>query len=192
MRRKLQTKPSIEQAAKAVAIALYDHPSLLKRVSNRLDIETLPPLAREVALLIEDYPHVAEEFKGELVQLADRVGLNNVVDDFLWLQLTPDDERAQLPSLKKALDILAPDKLAPCGALELWRTELSQGVNGQHRERVSSWKLDNLWCAAAHERQAMEFDAEGLRSSAHDSMQRAREQAALLASDETDSVMKAA
>jgi hypothetical protein len=53
------------------------------------------------------------------------------------------------------------------GALKQWWRELEAGVNGQDRERPSTWKTDPLWRAAGYESAGREAARLGLVVSAN-------------------------
>jgi hypothetical protein len=69
-----------------------------------------------------------------------------------------------LPLAKWADSVIPPPKpprLERLGALDQWWRELRAGVNGQHIDKPSTWRIDRLYRAATWEAQAlaMEQDA---------------------------------
>ncbi len=46
-------------------------------------------------------------------------------------------------------------------ALDLWCSELREGVGGQRADLPASWRLDTLWRAACWERSAQDADRTG-------------------------------
>lgn len=67
-----------------------------------------------------------------------------------------------LLSLESALAILQSPPNEPLGALKQWRREINAGMNGQKRERHSTWIFDSLWEAACYEAASIEAERDGL------------------------------
>ncbi len=168
--------PTPNEAAKAIAIGLYDQPDRILTVTEKLDPAMLPPIARDVALMIEEFPCLADAFAGRLVYLAHALPLPEpVLRTFHWLELMPDSERMELGTFEAAMDTLAPPRLKfePIGFLQRWRSDLQKSVDDQSADKPSTWNLDHLWRAACYEATALELERAGLNSAADATLEEA-------------------
>ncbi len=164
--------PTESQCFVAIALHLYRHPEQLPHVAATLHLDSLRGITRDVADLIAEYPALSRAFAGDLISLAEGIASDKVLRALAWLDTMPDEAAAELPSLDDALQMIAPKRarLEPLGLVQRWRSNVSQGKDGQQVDKSSTWTLDYLWRAACLEAAALEYERQQLYCAADETM----------------------